>query len=164
MDLRYHKSGALCKPCLDFEYQKHHHHRVSWLTPKPERLGTRHVQVFVPSLDRDGNEIPGGHAFWIEETLQTMATLFGGATAFPPSRGAWRDDERGGAILVEDVAIVFSYVAEADLTGAAQPLYEFLMRLGRETRQGEVGIFVDGAYYGFSEFGADPDQGADIHG
>jgi hypothetical protein len=126
---------------------------VSWLTPDPQRLGTRHVQIFVPSVDRDGDPIPGGHLVWVERTLTAMAQLFGGATTFPPSRGAWRDDERGGTILVEDISIVFSYVSEADLSAAAQPLYDFLMRLGRETRQGEVGLFVDGVYYGFRDFG-----------
>lgn len=134
---------------------------MSWLTPDPERLGTRHVQVFVPSVDRDGDPIPGGHPLWVERTLETMALLFGGATAFPPSRGAWRDDDRGGTILVEDVSIVFSYVNEADMSKAAQPLYEFLMRLGRDTSQGEVGLFVDGVYYGFTDFGNSSESGGD---
>ena len=90
----------------------------------------------------------------MRETVQTFARLFGGATAFPPALGAWRDDERGGAILTEEVVIVFSYVAEDDLAEAQEPLYEFLMRLGRQGRQGEVGLYVDGAYYGFRDYGA----------
>jgi hypothetical protein len=129
--------------------------------PDPERLGTRHVQVFVPSVDRDGRPVPGGHEQWVEETLNTMARLFGGATAFPPARGAWRDDDRGGTILVEAISIVFSYAREPDLAVAAQPFYDFLMRLGRETHQGEVGVYVDGRYYGFSDFGAEPSSGDD---
>ncbi len=134
---------------------------MSWLTPKPGRLGTRHVQVFVPSLDRDQNPVPQGHGYWVREALTCLASLFGGATAFPVGLGAWRDDDRDGAILTEDVVIVFSYVAEDDLAAAERPLYEFLMRLGRETRQGEVGVFVDGVYYGFHDFGAPVDHGGD---
>lgn len=38
---------------------------------------------------------------------------------------------------------------------AAHALHQFLMRLGRETNQGEVGIFVDGKYRGFTNFDSD---------
>ncbi len=31
-------------------------------------------------------------------------------------------------------------------------LKEFLIRLGRETNQGEVGVVIDGIYYGFTQF------------
>jgi hypothetical protein len=71
----------------------------------------------------------------------------------PPARGVWRDDDRDGELVFDDTVIVFSYVAERDLSGEAGELvHEFLMRLGRETSQGEVGMFVDGVYYGFQNF------------
>lgn len=84
-----------------------------------------------------------------------MGTLFGGATAFPPARGVWRDDEQD-RLIYDNTVIVFSYVAESDMTrDAAHTLHQFLMRLGCETNQGEVGIFVDGEYRGFTNFDTD---------
>ncbi len=82
-----------------------------------------------------------------------MGSNFGGATAFPPARGVWRDDERDGRLVYEDTVIVFSYVSDDDLTGTAgDALVEFVLRLGRDGKQGEVGVFVDGTYYGFQSF------------
>ena len=56
--------------------------------------------------------------YWVDEVLTTRGTLFRGATAYPRGRGVWRDDARGGDSLLErkEPVIVFSYVAEADLT------------------------------------------------
>ncbi len=88
-----------------------------------------------------------------------MGTNFGGATAFPGT-GVWRDDERGGELLFEDTVVVFSYVGEADLEGpAGEALFDFAMRLGKETNQGEVGIYVDGEYFGFNNFDRDEQDG-----
>ena len=55
---------------------------MNWLTPDPQRLGTRHVQIFVPSLDREGNPIPEGHRVWVERTLTTMGRLLAGRPHF----------------------------------------------------------------------------------
>lgn len=126
---------------------------VQWPEQLAERVGTKHVQVFVPSVDRDEKPIPKGQKYWVEECLRVMGKQFGGATAFPPSRGVWRDDERGGTLVYDETVIVFSYVAEDDLTGeGGQALMEFIKRLGLDGRQGEVGIFVDGRYFGIQDF------------
>src|ERR1700754_390788 len=68
------------------------------------------VSVFVPSRTRDGIAID--HAAWRLKTLTHMARLFGGATAFGGS-GAWRDDDRGGEVLVEEIAQVFSHMRKS---------------------------------------------------
>jgi hypothetical protein len=73
--------------------------------------------VFVPSLDRDGQ--PVHQDYWVDEVLTTLGRPFRGATAYPRGRGVWRDDQRGGVLLKEEPVIVFSYVAERDLTPAA---------------------------------------------
>lgn len=55
--------------------------------------------------------------------------------------------------MYDDPVVVFSYVPESELIGSAgEELVAFLMRLGRETNQGEVGVFVDGTYYGIQKF------------
>ena len=114
-------------------------------------VGTSLIVVFVPSLDRDGQPID--QEYWVDEVLTTPGRLFRGATAYPRGRGVWRDDERGGTLLQEEPVIVFSYVAEADLTtNALLELYRTLSRMGREVHQGEIGVVIDGKYYGITEY------------
>ncbi len=74
----------------------------------------------------------------------------------PARRGVWRDDERGATLLDEQPVIVFSYAAEAALSAEALgELYKALSRMGRETNQGEIGVVIDGKYYGISEYAAE---------
>ena len=40
--------------------------------------------LFIPSKDR--SDKPIDQRFWVEEALNTLGTLFGGATAFPQGR------------------------------------------------------------------------------
>ena len=89
----------------------------------------------------------------MDEVLTTLAQLFRGATAYPRGRGVWRDDERGGALIKEEPVIVFSYVSEDALTATSlSTLYRTLSRLGKETNQGEVGVVLNGKYYGITEY------------
>ena len=64
-----------------------------------------------------------------------------------------RDDARGGEIAFDDTVPVTSYVDPAVLhESSLRELRRFLHQLGREARQGEVGIVVGGNYYGITEF------------
>jgi hypothetical protein len=113
--------------------------------------GTSLVVVFVPSKDREGQPIDQEH--WVDEVLTTLGRLFRGATAYPRGRGVWRDDERGGTLLTEEPVIVFSYVAEGALTvETLTQLYRTLSRMGREANQGEIGVVIDGKFYGITEY------------
>ncbi len=113
--------------------------------------GSSQVILFVPSKDRAGHEID--QAYWVDEGLRVVGQLFRGGTAFPPGKGVWRDDVRGGQLLFETTVMILSF---ADPNGLTQftllELKKFLMRLGRETNQGEVGVVIDGIYYGFTQF------------
>lgn len=114
-------------------------------------VGTSLVVVFVPSQDRNGQPID--QEYWVDEVLTTLGRLFRGATAYPRGRGVWRDDARGGALLKEEPVIVFSYVAEGALTVAAlADLYRTLSRMGRRANQGEIGVVIDGKYYGITDY------------
>lgn len=114
-------------------------------------VGTSLIVIFVPSRDRDGQPID--QEYWVDEVLTTLGGLFRGATAYPRGRGVWRDDERGGTLLQEEPVIVFSYVAEADLTpNSLSGLYRTLSRMGRHANQGEIGVVIDGKYYGITEY------------
>lgn len=117
--------------------------------------GTVPMTVFIPSLDREGGEVD--QQYWVDECLRTMGNLYGGGTAFPPGRGVWRDDARGGNLIVEPVVMVMSYAREPDITDLSLvQLRSFLHRMGREAGQGEVGLVVDGIYYRIAEF--DPEE------
>lgn len=117
--------------------------------------GTLQITVFIPSVDRADRPI--GQEIWAEECLKALGTLFRGATAFPPGRGVWRDDSRGGELIFDDTVLVTSYVdPEALDDEALAGLRGFLHRLGREANQGEVGVVVGGRYYGITDF--DPDE------
>ena len=113
--------------------------------------GTLQVTLFVPSVDREGRPI--GQDRWRERALRVFGRLFRGATAFPPGRGVWRDDARGGALVFDDTVLITSYVDPTVLDKATlSQLRRFLHELGREGRQGEVGIVMGGNYYGITEF------------
>jgi hypothetical protein len=113
--------------------------------------GTSLIVVFVPSKDRDGTVID--QDFWVDAVLTTMGKLYRGATAYPRGRGVWRDDVLGGNLIKEEPVIVFSYAAERDLTAESlAAVYQTLSRMGRLANQGEVGIVIDGKYYGITEY------------
>jgi hypothetical protein len=111
--------------------------------------------LFIPSRDRDGEDID--HDSWVTGALETLGTLFRGATAYPRARGVWRDDERGGTLRYEEPTIVTCYADPKAMTDVARSqLRAFLHRLGRETNQGEVGIVIGDKYYGITEFDREP--------
>ena len=114
-------------------------------------VGTSLVVLFVPSKDRDGQPI--NQDFWVNEVLHTLGRLFRGATAYPRGKGVWRDDQHGGTLLTEEPVIVFSYVAGTDLTTESlTDLYRSLSRMGREAKQGEIGVVIDGKYFGITDY------------
>jgi hypothetical protein len=131
---------------------------VSTSSPNPQEVfrstlpvGTSLLVIFVPSKDRNGNPIE--QDYWVDEVLTTLGRLFRGATAYPRGKGVWRDDDRGGTLLREEPVIVFSYpAAEAVTQEALTQLYHTLSRMGRQTNQGEVGVVLDGKYYGITDY------------
>lgn len=100
--------------------------------------------LFIPSKDRDDGPIDQGH--WVDEALRTLGTLFGGATAFPQGKGVWRDDAQGGKLLFDEPVVIQCYTSETALEQRAEELREFLHRMGREARQGAVGLVIDRDY------------------
>src|SRR4051812_8116167 len=85
--------------------------------------------LFIPSKDRTDQPIDQGH--WVEEALQALGTLFGGATAFPQGRGVWRDDAQGGKLLFDEPVIIQCHTSEQAIESRAGELKAFLYRMGR---------------------------------
>lgn len=100
--------------------------------------------LFIPSRDRSDQAIDQG--FWVEEALTALGTLFGGATAFPQGKGVWRDDGQGGKLLFDEPVIIQCYASEQTIEGRADELKAFLYRMGREARQGAIGLVIDRDY------------------
>lgn len=113
--------------------------------------GTTQFTLFVPSGDR--HEKPIDQQQWVTLALELFGTLFRGATAFPPGRGVWRDDDRDGALVWDEPVMVVCYADPREIDdNRLRQLRGFLHRMGREAAQGEIGIVIDGAYYGISQY------------
>lgn len=100
--------------------------------------------LFIPSVDRD--ERPVDQANWAKEALRFLGTVFGGATAFPQAKGVWRDDSRKGQLVFDDPVVVQCYTNEITLEAHVEPLRDLLVRMGKATNQGAVGLVIDRDY------------------
>jgi len=100
--------------------------------------------LFIPSRDRTDAAIDQG--FWVDEALKTLGTLFGGATAFAQGKGVWRDDAQGGKLLFDEPVINQCYAGEQAIESRADDLKRFLYRMGREAKQGAIGLVIDRDY------------------
>jgi hypothetical protein len=99
---------------------------------------------FIPSRDRADEPID--QDFWVGDALAVFGRLFGGATAFPRGRGVWRDDAQGGRLLFDEPVVIQCYTSLEVLDQRADDLKEFLYRMGREARQGAIGLVIDRDY------------------
>ena len=111
------------------------------------------VVLFVPSVERDGTTAIN-QEYWVDAALATFGQLFGGATAFPRAKGVWRDDERGGALVRDEPVVIHCYTTPTDVADSARlaQLGSFCRRMGREARQGEIGLVIGDEYLAFREF------------
>ncbi len=100
--------------------------------------------LFIPSKDR--GDSPIDQSFWVAEALIALGTMFGGATAFPQGNGIWRDDAQGGKLLFDEPVIIQCYTSEYLIEERIGDLRKFLHRMGREARQGAIGLVIDGDY------------------
>jgi hypothetical protein len=112
--------------------------------------------LFIPSVERDG-VTKVDQARWTNAALEFFGRTFGGATAYPRAKGVWRDDERGGVLVRDHPIILHCYMrpqAIEDPEGQAA-LGAFCRKMGRETKQGEVGLVISNEYFAFTDFEED---------
>jgi hypothetical protein len=102
------------------------------------------LALFIPSRDRTDEAIDQG--YWVDEALKTLGMLFGGATAFPQGKGVWRDDAQGGKLLFDEPVIIQCYASEQAIESRTADMRRFLHRMGREARQGAIGLVIDRDY------------------
>jgi hypothetical protein len=106
------------------------------------------VVLFVPSVERDG-VTPIDQAHWVDTALEMFGRVFGGATAYPKAKGIWRDDERDGVLVKDEPVVVHCYTTPGDIqeSGKLAELGAFCRQMGRDARQGEVGLVVGDEYF-----------------
>jgi hypothetical protein len=114
------------------------------------------VVLFVPSVERDGRT-PIDQDRWVDAALDMFGRVFGGATAYPKATGIWRDDERDGVLVRDEPVVVHCYTTPADIEepGNLGELGSFCRTMGREARQGEVGLVIGDEYFAIREFSAE---------
>ena len=101
--------------------------------------------LFIPSVDRDGNQ-SFDQANWRDRALQMLGATFGGATAYPKANGVWRDDARGGKLVLDEPIVIQCYTSEEAIEERADELRNFLVEMGTQTKQGAVGLVIDRDY------------------
>jgi hypothetical protein len=111
------------------------------------------VVLFVPSVERDG-KTPIDQSRWVDAALEMFGRTFGGATAYPKAKGVWRDDERGDALVNDEPVVVHCYTTPADVEDFANlaALGRFCRRMGRDARQGEIGLVIGDEYFAIRDF------------
>lgn len=68
----------------------------------------------------------------------------------PPVEGVWLNES--GESVWENPVIVYSYIKPDAFLAQLPQLREFLHRMGRETRQGEIAFEFDGRFYRIRTF------------
>lgn len=105
--------------------------------------------IYVPNKDKEGKSFD--QKPWIEQALELLSEVGGGASAMPPLTGAWLNSETGKLIFEEPV-VVYSYIRPDDFVKKLKTLVGFVKRLGRETDQGEIAIEWDGEFFTVDDF------------
>ena len=109
--------------------------------------------LFIPSVARDGVARVDQES-WVDSALEMFGVVFGGATAYPRAKGIWRDDERGGHLVRDEPVVIHCYTTPERIEDAEAlaTLGSFCRRMGREARQGEVGLVVGDEYFSIRDF------------
>jgi hypothetical protein len=109
--------------------------------------------MFVPSVERDGTTAID-QKYWVGAALEMLGRVFGGATAFPRARGVWRDDGRNGALVFDEPVVMHCYTTPGDVHSSRnmEELGRFCRRMGREAKQGEIGLVIGDEYFAIQRF------------
>ena len=110
---------------------------------------------FIPSKTADGKDLPAGQEqqLWASAARKILATEFGGSTEMPPAKGSWLNED-SGEIVSEDVILVHCYTttAKAEDEQKLERIAEFLHRMGKKTKQGEIALVIDNVFHRIRKF------------
>ena len=99
--------------------------------------------LFIPSRDKDGKDL-NDQDVWASSAGSLLSELYGGATNMPPAEGRWYNEETKTTIT-EPVILIHCYLrpGASNDEDKFRKVAEFLHRMGKQTKQGEV-VFVLG--------------------
>jgi hypothetical protein len=109
------------------------------------------LTLYIPDRDREG-VLVSDQRRWVLEGAELLAQIGGGVTIMPSVEGGWVSES--GTIVWERPVLVYTFIRPAPFQDLLSKLREFLHRLGRETRQGEVAFEFDGHFYRIRKFDA----------
>ncbi|MGH7284278.1 MAG: hypothetical protein ACRELY_22350 [Polyangiaceae bacterium] len=111
------------------------------------------IVLFIPSVERDGTTAVDQDR-WVKEALEFFGNFFGGATAFPKARGVWKDDANEGKLIFDEPVVFHCYTTEEKIEAEKNidALREFCRSMGRATKQGEIGLVIDGEYLAITDY------------
>lgn len=111
------------------------------------------VVLFVPSVERDGRTSIDQQQ-WVDAAPEMFGRVFGGATAYPKAKGIWRDDESDGALVKDAPVVVHCYTTPNEISNPRNlaALGSFCRTMGREARQGEIGLVIGDEYFAIRDF------------
>lgn len=111
---------------------------------------TQILTLYIPDKDRFNQEI-GTQRKWVLEASNLLAHIGGGVTVMPPTEGGWYDEENQ-VIIWEKPVLVYTYVKPDLFLKNLKKLREFLHRMGRETKQGEIAFEFDSIFYRITQY------------
>lgn len=108
------------------------------------------VILFIPTKDKTGKDLKDW-SVWLKAAIKVLSEQFGGATVMAPAQGAWHNPETD-EVISEEVHLVHSYGNPDDKLSCFGPIASFLHRMGKATKQGEVGLVVDGVFHRITKY------------
>lgn len=114
-----------------------------------EEASQDRVTIYIPSRDQNGE--PVDFESWVMRAMEFPSQVGGGATRMPPAKGAWLNPLTG-ALITEDVTLVYSFVDGDALTARMADPRNFMHAMGRALDQGEIAIEVNQNFYKIRAF------------
>ncbi len=114
----------------------------------------RRLALYLADRDRHGNPVRD-FAGWADEGARVLATVAGGVTRLPVSRGYWLS-HANGKLIYEATEILFSFVEPAALRQRFRVFSDFVCRYGIEANQEAVAIEYDGSLHFVTDFANQP--------
>jgi hypothetical protein len=114
------------------------------------------VVLFVASVERDGTTSIDQQR-WVEAALEMFWSPVRRRDGLPASQGVWRDDERGGALVMDEPVVIHYYTTPQAIEEpkSLASLGAFCRKMVREARQGEVGLVVGCEYFAIRDLAED---------
>ncbi len=100
--------------------------------------------IYVPSADR--NDKPFDQKPWVELVLKELSKISTGATAMPPLRGVWYNEETDH-LIEENPVIVYVYIDPDRFIEQIDALIALVKRIGKETNQDAMAFEFDNDFF-----------------